>query len=94
MRQYELMCIFEPDLDETALNGMIEKIKGWVAERGGSIEKVDVWGRRKLAYPIRKKNEGQYVLFNLKLAPSATAELERTLRYQEAVMRHLLILNG
>lgn len=92
MRKYELMCVFQPDLDESALNGMIEKVKGWVTESGGSVEKVDIWGRRKLAYPIRKKMEGQYVLFNLTLLPKATAELERNLRYQEAVMRYLLTL--
>lgn len=92
MRKYELMCVFQPDLDENALNGMIEKVKGWVTESGGSVEKVDIWGRRKLAYPIRKKMEGQYVLFNLTLLPKATADLERNLRYQEAVMRYLLTL--
>ncbi|MEJ5241286.1 MAG: 30S ribosomal protein S6 [Anaerolineales bacterium] len=92
MRQYELMCVFQPDLDEKALSGMLEKIQGWVTESGGSVQKVDVWGRRKLAYPIRKKMEGQYVLFNITLPPTATAELERNLRYQEAVMRHLLTL--
>lgn len=92
MRKYELMCVFQPDLDENALNGMIEKVKGWVTESGGSVEKVDIWGRRKLAYPIRKKMEGQYVLFDLTLLPKATAELERNLRYQEAVMRYLLTL--
>ncbi len=92
MRRYELMCVFQPDLDEKALSSMIEKIQGWVTESGGSVEKVDVWGRRRLAYPIRKKMEGQYVLFNLTLPPTATAELERNLRYQEAVMRHLITL--
>ncbi|MFN3742106.1 MAG: 30S ribosomal protein S6 [Anaerolineales bacterium] len=92
MRKYELMCVFQPDLDESTLSGMIEKVKGWVAESGGSVEKVDIWGRRKLAYPIRKNMEGQYVLFNLTLLPKATAELERNLRYQEAVMRYLLTL--
>ncbi|MFO3797799.1 MAG: 30S ribosomal protein S6, partial [Anaerolineales bacterium] len=90
--KYELMCVFQPDLDESALNGLIGKVKGWVTESGGSVEKVDIWGRRKLAYPIRKKMEGQYVLFNLTLLPKATAELERNLRYQEAVMRYLLTL--
>ncbi len=92
MRRYELMCLFQPDLDEKALSSMIEKIQGWVTESGGSVEKVDVWGRRRLAYPIRKKMEGQYVLFNLTLPPTATAELERNLRYQETVMRHLITL--
>ena len=53
MRKYELVCIFQPDLDETAFNGALEKVKGWISESGGNIDKVDVWGRRKLAYIIK-----------------------------------------
>ena len=53
------MCI-QPDLDETAFNVVVEKVKGWISESGGSIDKVDVWGRRKLAYIIKKHREGQY----------------------------------
>lgn len=92
MRTYELLCIFQPDLDENGLKGMLAKITGWVSESGGSVDKVDVWGRRRLAYPIRKQMEGQYVLLNLTLSPQATANLERNLRYQETVLRYLLTL--
>lgn len=94
MRNYELVCVLQPDLDEAAFNGVVDRIKGWVTEAGGSVEKVDVWGRRRLAYPIRKQMEGQYVLFNLSLQPSATADLERNIRYQETVLRHMLTLVG
>ncbi|GAB4541034.1 MAG: 30S ribosomal protein S6 [Anaerolineales bacterium] len=90
MRNYELVCVFQPDLDETAFNGALEKIKGWVSETGGSVEKVDIWGRRKLAYIIKKHREGQYVLLNLSMAPTATSDLERNLRYQEQLIRHML----
>ena len=94
MRKYELVCIIQPDLDENAFNGVIDRLKGWVSESGGSVDKVDVWGRRKLAYPIRKQRDGQYVLLNVSLNPSATTELERNLRFQEAVLRHMLSAVG
>jgi small subunit ribosomal protein S6 len=94
MRNYELICIFQPDLDETAFNGVLDRVKGWVTESGGSVDKVDVWGRRRLAYSIRKQREGQYVLLNISIAPSASAGLERNIRYQETVIRHMLTLVG
>lgn len=90
MRKYELVCIVHPDQDETAFNGIIEKIKGWITEAGGSVDKVEVWGRKRLAYVIRKQREGQYVLFNITLPPAATAALEQNLRFLEAVIRYML----
>jgi small subunit ribosomal protein S6 len=90
MRKYELVCIIQPDLDETAFNGVLDKVKGWISESGGSIDKAEVWGRRKMAYIINKHREGQYVLLNVTMAPTATSELERNLRFQEAIMRHML----
>ena len=90
MRKYELVCVIQPDLDETAFNGVVEKVKGWVSESGGSVDKVDVWGRRRLAYLIKKQREGQYVLLNVTMNPSTTADLERNLRYQEPIIRHML----
>jgi small subunit ribosomal protein S6 len=90
MRKYELVCVFQPDLDETAFNSLLEKVKGWISESGGSIDKVDMWGRRKLAYIIKKQREGQFVLLNVTMNPAATADLERNLRYQEPIIRHML----
>jgi small subunit ribosomal protein S6 len=92
MRKYELVCVIHPDLDETAFNGALDRIKGWISEVGGTADKIDVWGRRKLAYPIRKQTEGQYVLINVSLSPETTKELERNLRFLDPVMRHMLIL--
>ena len=92
MRKYELVCLIQPDLDEAAFNGVLERVKGWVAESGGNVDKVDIWGKRKLAYPIRKQREGNYVLFNLSLETKATSGLEQNLRYTETVMRHMLTL--
>ena len=94
MRKYELMCIIQPDLDETAFNGVLDKVKGWISESGGMIDKAEVWGRRKLAYIIEKHREGQYVLLNVTMEPKATFELERNLRYQEPIIRHMLSVVG
>ena len=90
MRKYELVCVIQPDLDETAFNVIVEKVKGWISDSGGSVDKVDVWGRRKLAYIIKKQLEGQFVLLNMTMNPTATAELQRNLRYQETLLRHML----
>jgi small subunit ribosomal protein S6 len=90
MRHYELVCIIHPDLDETAFNGVIEKIKGWVIETKGSVDKVEIWGRKHLAYAIKKQREGQYVLFNLTLDPTATTIMDQNLRFLEPVIRYMI----
>jgi len=90
MRKYELVCIVHPDLDEAGFNGIIEKVKGWIAESGGTVDKVDVWGRKRLAYLVRKQREGQYVLFNVTLPATATATLDQNLRFQEPVIRYMI----
>ena len=90
MRNYELVCLIQPDLDEAAFNGVLDRVKTWVTESGGSVDKVDIWGKRRLAYAIRKQRESNYVLFNLSMAPQTTAGLEQNLRYTETVMRHML----
>ncbi|MDP4030337.1 MAG: 30S ribosomal protein S6 [Gallionella sp.] len=94
MRNYELMCIIQPDLDEAAFNLVLDKVKGWINESGGSVDKAEVWGRRKLAYIIQKHREGQYVLLNMTMEPAATSALERNLRFQESIMRHMLSVVG
>lgn len=92
MRKYELVCIIQPDLDETAFNGILDRVKGYISDAGGTVDKVDVWGRKRLAYLIRKQREGQYVLMNLSLPSKTTADLERNLRFIEPVMRHMLVV--
>ncbi len=90
MRSYEVVFIVNPDLDETALNGLIDRVKGWITTVGGTIAKVDLWGKRRMAYSIRKQREGQYVLVQADFEPSFTAELERNLRFLEPVLRFLI----
>ena len=90
MREYELVFIVHPDLDENATNDTVERVKGWITEAGGSVDKVDPWGKRKLAYPIRKQNNGQYFLLTIQVDPSFVAELERNLRFLEPIMRFMV----
>lgn len=90
MRTYEIVLIVHPDLDETAFNGVIEKTQGWITTGGGSIAKVDVWGRRRMAYAIGKQREGQYVLITAEFAPAFSAELDRNLRFLEPVIRYMI----
>ena len=90
MRNYELICIIHPDLDENAFKAIVEKVSGWVTETGGSVDKVDVWGRRRMAYHINKQREGQYVLLHLSMDPATTAQLERNIRFQESVIRSMV----
>jgi len=91
MRDYELVIIVTPEIDETATAEVVDKVKSWITEAGGSIESFEEWGRQKLAYLVRNNKEGQYYLFNLKLEPTAVVNLERNFRLQESILRFLII---
>jgi small subunit ribosomal protein S6 len=90
MREYEIIFIVHPELEESALNDVTEKVKGWVNETGGTITKADFWGRRRMAYPIRKQKEGQYMYIKADLLPDTVVSLERNLRFLEPVMRFVI----
>ena len=92
LRDYELVFIAVPQLDEQGVVTLNERVSGWITTAGGAITGTNVWGRRPLAYTIGKFKEGTYVQLNFQLAPIATRELERSLRIDEQVIRHLLIL--
>lgn len=94
MREYEVAFIAQPDLDESALNSLIERAKSWITNGGGQVVKVDTWGRRRLAYPIRKQKEGQYVFIQAQLSPAATREIERSMRFTEQILRFLIVRAG
>ena len=89
--QYELMVILDPEIDERTVAPSLDKFLNVIRTDGGTIDKVDVWGRRRLAYNIAEYHEGYYVLLNLELEPKATTELERNLKLSDKVIRHLLI---
>ncbi len=90
MRNYEIVLIVHPDLDETALTVIVDKVKGWITESGGSIEKADVWGKRRMAYRMNKQRDGQYVYMVAAIDPKFNAELERNIRFTEPIMRFLI----
>ena len=85
--QYELMVILDPEIDERTVAPSLDKFLNVIRNDGGSIDKVDVWGRRRLAYEINKKAEGIYAVVNFTASPAATTELDRQLSLSEAVMR-------
>ncbi|UYN83034.1 MAG: 30S ribosomal protein S6 [Microcella sp.] len=87
MHQYELMVILDPEIDERTVAPSLDKFLGVIRNDGGTIENVDIWGRRRLAYEINKKNEGIYAVVNFSATPAATSELDRQLKLSEAVMR-------
>jgi len=87
MRRYELMVILDPNLDERTVQPSIDQFLGVVRNDGGSIEKVDVWGKRRLAYEIDKKAEGIYAVVDLNAEPATVKELDRQMGLSEAVLR-------
>jgi small subunit ribosomal protein S6 len=91
MRDYELMVVLTPELDEDGVTAATDRVKTLVTSRGGEVVDVQAWGRRRLAYPIQKFRDGFYAVAKLKLSPEAAEPLDRGLRLSEAVMRHLLV---
>ena len=90
MRDYELLFVLDPSLDEEAKAGLIEKVKE-VINAGGEAGEADVWGDRKLAYSIGKKSTGYYVVLPFKADAELPKELDRRLRINESVMRHIIV---
>jgi small subunit ribosomal protein S6 len=93
MRKYEIAYIVHPDLDENAFNEVNERIQGWIKDAGGKIIKVDLWGKKQLAYPIRKQTEGQYVILQTEMEPGFCTELERNLHLSEPVIRFMVTVD-
>jgi small subunit ribosomal protein S6 len=91
VRSYELVFIVHPEVDGDDLTTLIETVRGLIERSGGQVTQVDPWGLRRLAYPIRNLWEGQYVLMRLRLEPQSVAELERSLKLTEQIMRHLIV---
>lgn len=90
MHPYELVLIIHPDLDEAAITGVLEKVKTWIADSGGSVDNIERWGKRQMAYTIKKQRDGMYILLTLKMAPTFSSELERNLKFLEPVMRFMI----
>ncbi|MET0163039.1 MAG: 30S ribosomal protein S6 [Microbacteriaceae bacterium] len=87
MHQYELMVILDPEVDERTVAPSLEKFLNVIRNDGGTIDNVDIWGRRRLAYEIAKKSEGIYAVVNFTSEASSSLELDRQLGLSEAVLR-------
>lgn len=92
MRDYEIVYIFDPALEEAAVDGKLEDHHALVTE-GGEVTAVDHWGARQLAYPIEKKTSGYYVVAQFRADPGVLPELERRLKLDDTLMRYLLVLH-
>lgn len=87
MRHYEVMVILDPSLDERTVEPSLEKMLGVVGNEGGKVDKVDIWGRKRLAYEISKQAEGIYAVVDLTAEPATVSELDRQLGLNESVLR-------
>jgi len=85
------MFIVRPDIDEEELAAIVDRIGQTVTTNGGQVTQVDFWGKRHLAYPIGKLQEGHYVLMQIQQGPDKITELERSLKLQEQIIRHLIV---
>jgi small subunit ribosomal protein S6 len=91
MRHYELGFILHPEVEQSDVTQTVDRVGQYVTSGGGEVASVDVWGRRELAYPIRKQQEGTYVFLQAQLDPQAVDGLERNLKLDEQVLRYLLL---
>jgi small subunit ribosomal protein S6 len=87
MRQYEIMIILDPEIEERTVAPSLDKYLTVVKNDGGTVDKVDIWGRRRLAYDIQKKSEGIYAVVDFTAEPATAKELDRQLGLNEAVLR-------
>ena len=90
LKPYELLLIITPDCDEIEAETLTDQVKG-IIENGGTLLKVDPWGKKRLAYPIRKRSEGYYVLYIFESAPGFVAELNQSLRVIETILRYMVV---
>ena len=91
MRRYELMVILDPDLEERTVAPSLETYLKIIKESGGRVDKLDIWGRRRMAFEIAKKSEGIYAVVDMHCEPAAIKELDRQLNLNESVLRTKVI---
>ena len=90
MRHYEICFIVHPDQSEQ-VPAMIERYKGVIAQRNGTVHRLEDWGRRQLAYPLAKVHKAHYVLMNIECDNETLSELEHSFKFSDAVLRHLIV---
>ena len=90
MRQYELILIVQPDLDEEATNSVIDRVKNMITDNDGKILNTEIWGSKRLAYEIQDFRDGYYVYMDVEFTPEFGTELKQNLRYVEPIIRYML----
>jgi small subunit ribosomal protein S6 len=93
MREYELITMISPEVDEEEVSEILDKVSQSISSRGGTVDKTDRWGKRRLAYPIRKYMEANYALTCFKLEPKFIKEVEEEVRALGSILRHLVVLS-
>jgi len=93
LNDYELLFILPTDLPEDAATAATESVRTYVTSRGGEVQSLEVWGRRRLAFPIEKRHEGIYHIARFSLGPDQAIDLDRSLRLNEHVLRHMIVRN-
>jgi len=91
MPKYELVFVVQPVIEEEPLNALVEKMKKTISDLKGQVTQVDAWGKRRLAYPIRKHREGFYFLVQADMPTSAVRGVERSIKLMEDVLRYLIV---
>ena len=91
MAQYEIVFIVQPELEEEPRNALVTKVTQTITDLKGTVQKVDPWGKRRLAYPIKRFREGFYVLVQMEMPASAVRPLERAVKLMEDIIRHLIV---
>ena len=91
VRPYEMVFLVHPDLEEKAVQDLVKRIQERIEQVGGKVTKIDFWGKRLLAYPIRKRRDAHYVLMHFQVPAQGMQEVQRFLRFQEPIMRHLIV---
>lgn len=94
MRDYELTVIFRPEIAEEEIPAEIDRVSQLISQKGGVVGDVNRWGRKRLAYPIDRCREGNYVLTPFKMDPTEAPQLDRNLRGSDRILRHLLVRIG
>jgi len=93
-RAYEVIVVVRLDIEEGAVNNTIDQVKNWIETDEGKVQKVDRWGRRKLAYEIEKQREGYYVLMDAEMESRGLDELERNMNLSQNLLRYLIVRKG
>lgn len=91
MRKYETMFVLNPDMSEEEVGLAVDKVKNIIENSHGEVEKLDLWGKKKLAYEINKKNEGYFVLIDFSSDENFPKELDRNFRIMDVVIRHIIV---